>query len=391
MQIVFYSVVLNQHQAPVADLLWELTNKNYVFVELTKSTENKGSTEDFSKRPYLLRAWESTENAEKAMNLALSADCCVFAGVDSLPFEKARLKRGLLSFEMGERWLKYGIKSMASPRFLKWLAAYYLGGWNKKPLYKLCCSAFCAKDHKKVGTFNGKCYKWGYFTQNSNSSSVETPLDVSTSETLHTLMWCARFLKWKHPELPVLLAKRLKSKGYQFHLNMYGTGELEERARLLAKELDVMDVVTFHGAVPNNMIHAAMRDAEIFLFTSDRYEGWGAVANEGLSEACALIASDKIGSSPYLISEGVNGFMFRSSNHSCSFDNPDKDALDSLCDKVEFLLNSPQKCRQMQHNAAIGMREVWSPEVAAKRLLTLIKYLRNGNDTPFLNGPCSKA
>ena len=131
MQIVFYSVVLNQHQAPVADLLWELTQHNYVFVELKQSAENKGGTENYSNRPYLLRAWESQGKKAKAMELAMTADCCVFAGIESLPFEKARLKRGLLSFEMGERWLKYGFKSLASPRLLKWLMTYILVGGVK--------------------------------------------------------------------------------------------------------------------------------------------------------------------------------------------------------------------------------------------------------------------
>lgn len=391
MQIVFYSVVLNQHQAPVADLLWELTQHNYVFVELKQSAENKGGTEDYSNRPYLLRAWESQSKKAKAMELAMTADCCVFAGIESLPFEKERLKRGLLSFEMGERWLKYGFKSLASPRLLKWLMAYYLGGWGKKPLYKLCCSAFCKLDHKKLKTFDEKCYKWGYFTKVNETIEIEAPCDFSSSDTIHTLMWCARFLKCKHPELPVLLAEKLKSKGFLFRLDMYGSGEMEEQTKQLATQLGVLDVVTFHGAVTNNIIHEAMRKAEIFLFTSDRHEGWGAVANESLSESCVLVASDAIGSSPYLISDGINGFMFKSSKSSCSFDNPDRKALDSIYKKVEYLLTHPQECKQMQHNAEVVIKQMWSPDVAAKRFLALVQELKNGNETPFLSGPCSKA
>jgi len=391
MRIAFYSVVLNQHQAPVADQLWELTLHDYVFVELKQSFENKGGTEDYSRRPYLLRAWETHEKYEYAMNLARTADCCVFAGIESLPFEKERMKCGLLSFEMGERWLKHGFKSMASPRLLKWWLTYKFGGWNKKPLYKLCCSAFCAQDHNKLKSFVGKCYKWGYFTRVDDNITVETPQGVSTSGTLHTLMWCARFLKWKHPELPVFLAKRLKSKGSLFHLDMYGTGELEAQTKQLADKLDVMDVVTFHGAIPNNMVHEAMRKADIFLFTSDRNEGWGAVANESLSEACVLVASDVIGSSPYLVVEGYNGFMFKGSKTSCSLKNPDLETLDSICEKIEYLLTYPQVCKQMQENAAKEMKQVWSPSVAAGRFLVLIENLKNDREVPFLSGPCSKA
>lgn len=48
-------------------------------------------------------------------------------------------------------------------------------------------------------------------------------------------MWCSRYLKWKHPEMPVLLAARLKDKGYHFILDMYGNGEYEQAAEQLAK------------------------------------------------------------------------------------------------------------------------------------------------------------
>lgn len=42
MNIVCYSVVLNQHQAPIADELWTLTNHKFTFVELVNLYETKG-------------------------------------------------------------------------------------------------------------------------------------------------------------------------------------------------------------------------------------------------------------------------------------------------------------------------------------------------------------
>ena len=189
MKIVVYSVVLNQHQAPIADELWELTNHQFVFVELANLGDMKGGTEDYTSRPYLIRAWASPEAYTRAMELARTAECCVFSGVEALPFQKERLKEDLLSLEMGERWLKRGFKSLASPRLWKWLMAYYLNGWRNKPLYKLCCSAFCAGDHFKMGTFYNKCYKWGYFTKVDSAFEVEAPkLGASTSEILHTTL-----------------------------------------------------------------------------------------------------------------------------------------------------------------------------------------------------------
>lgn len=379
MQIVFYSVVLNQHQAPVADCLWELTLHDFVFVELTQSVENKGGTEDYSDRPYLLRAWESQENKCNALNLAKTAECCVFSGVDALPFEKERMKLGLLSFEMGERWLKQGVMNFASPRLLKWLLAYHFGGWAKKPLYKLCSSAFCASDHRKLMSFEKKCFKWGYFTKVDEDFAVEAFQDVSTSETLHTFMWCARFLMLKHPELPIQMAARLKAKNYKFVLDMYGSGVELEKSKMLAKRLGVEDVVAFKGILPNDEILKAMRSHEIFLFTSDKNEGWGAVANEAMSNGCAIVASDAIGSVPFLVKDGENGCVFKSCD------------LDSLCEKVEWLLdNDDMRCR-LAVNAYHSMRDVWSPKNAAANFMKLVEDLQNGRESSIVDGPCSKA
>ncbi len=61
MKLVFYSLILNNHQANVADELWNLTGHNYYFVELAnlQAEHRKGDSYDYSDRPYLLRAWQS--------------------------------------------------------------------------------------------------------------------------------------------------------------------------------------------------------------------------------------------------------------------------------------------------------------------------------------------
>lgn len=378
MKLVTYSVVLNQHQAPVADALWELTNHQFTFIELVNLDDAKGGTEDYSKCPYLIRAWESPENYSRAMELARTAGCCIFSSIESLPFEKERMNLGLLSFDMSERWLKQGLKSWASPRLWKWLVAYYTGGWNQKPLYKLCMSAFAADDHYKMGTFKGKTYKWGYFTKvedNKNSLSEKHSLPCDTVK----IMWCARFIEWKHPELAVECAKRLRIDGYKFQLDMYGDGPLREGLELSVKSLELNEVVKFHGNIPNNQIHSAMRESDIFLFTSNRLEGWGAVANEAMSEGCCLVAGNEIGSAPYLITNGCTGLLFRSCD------------IDSLYEKVKYLLDNPSDRKRLADSGQLSLREVWSPKNAAHNLLKLIDDLTNNKNASILFGPCSKA
>lgn len=391
MKLVFYSLILNNHQANVADELWELTGHSYCFVELAnlQAEHRKGDTHDYGDCPYLLRAWQSSENYTRAMELARTSDCCVFSGVQALPFQRERMKLGLLSFDMSERWLKRGILNLFSPAIMKMFLAYHIGRWNRKPIYKLCCSAFAACDQYKVGTYRGRCYKWGYFTRVEKFNDKETPRCTETSTT--SFMWCARYLDWKHPELPILLAHRLKDKGYCFVIDMYGSGEYEKAARQLASDLGVTDVVRFMGIKPNDELLADMRKYNIFLFTSDKNEGWGAVANESMANGCVLVASDGIGSSPYLIDDGKTGLLFKSPQTSSNIDKPDMAALDELCEKVEYLLNNPSKQQEIRQRSLALMQNEWNPRVAAERLLVLIDCLRNDQKLPYSEGPCSKA
>lgn len=391
MKIVFYSLILNNHQANVADELWELTGHSYCFVELAnlQGEHRKGDTHDYGDRPYLLRAWESGENYSKAMELARTADVCVFSGVQALPFQRERLKLGLLSFDMSERWLKRGLVNLFSPAIFKMFLAYYLGGWKHKPLYKLCCSAFAADDHHKLGMYRGRCFKWGYFTR---VEKIDAEALLHESDDGSTpLMWCARYLTWKHPELPLLMAARLKANGYRFTLDMYGGGKYDPTARRMTASLGITDVVHFVGNKPNDELLADMRRHSIFLFTSDRNEGWGAVANESMACGCVLVAADAIGSTPYLIKDGITGLSFRSSRTSCSFDNPDKKALDSLCEKVKWLLDNPSEMAKIRNRSVELMQELYNPRTAAERLLTLIDCLQKSSDPGFSDGPCSIA
>lgn len=379
MKVAFFGNSLNNHQVHFSDEMYKLLGKDYTFVVCVsiKKANLKGG-KDYHDRPYCLAASENEVNKEKACSLAVSCDVAIF-GANSMEYEVLRMSQAnpCLSFEVGERWFKRGWINVFSPRLLYWLWCYHFGRWNKKPLYKLCSSAYAAGDHSKLFSFRGRCYKWGYFIPVENYN-VEASLDVSTLKPT-TIMWCARFLKLKHPELPVLLAKKLKDEGYGVQIDMYGSGEKLEDTRILCKKLQVTDVVTFKGNVPNEDVLKAMRQHDIFLFTSDKHEGWGAVLNEAMSNGCAVVASDAIGSVPYLIEDGKNGFCYRSKD------------VDSLFEKVKFLLEHEQVRRQMGIQAYYSIKEIWSPRIAAHNFLQLIDDLDNERDTSIKEGPCSKA
>ena len=396
MTITFFFNFLNHHQVLVADEMYKLLGGDFHFVATfpRNPAELKGG-KDYSDRPYCLLAAESEAANREAHRLNRESDVCVF-GAANLAWEKERATTGRMAFEVSERWLKKGWRNVFSPRLLQWWW-FYQTRLRNKPFYRLCCSAFTAQDDVKLVCFKGRHFKWGYFTsvprvelrdyslelreESVGKNFVETSSeDVSTKGNKSaTILWCARFLLFKHPELAIKLAGKLKEDGFHFRLDMIGDGEVRQQAEGLVDALGVKDCVRFLGVMPNEQVLQQMSNHDIFLFTSDRYEGWGAVVNEAMANGCCVVGSDAIGSVPYLVTDGATGMIFKSCD------------LDSLYEKVKYLLDNPEERQRMAKAGRQRMVELWSPENAAKSLLQLIDDLQQGRYTSILQGPCSKA
>ena len=380
MKIAFFTNFINHHQVHVADELYHSEGVEYTFVatEPLPDSFKKAGYPDYSTRPYLLNAYESAEKKQEALQLALYADV-VIIGSASEEYVTKRIQLGKLTFRYSERWFKSRPWYLSGPR--AWVN-YYKNHirYKNKPLYMLAASAYTANDVYAIGAYKNKVFKWGYFTIVESEKKVEAPnLGASTLEST-PLMWCARFLKWKHPELPVQLAKRLKEDGYTFTIDMFGSGVEFENTWELIKQLQVEDVVHLRGNLPNKEILQQMQSHEIFLFTSDQNEGWGAVLNEAMSSGCAVVSSNRIGSTPFLIDDGRNGLIFESKN------------IDSLYYQVKRLIDDSNLRNQLSREAVRTMQDVWSPKNAAKQLLNLIKALQNSDEQSIpLDGPCSRA
>ena len=119
-----------------------------------------------------------------------------------------------------------------------------------------------------------------------------------------------------------------------------------------------------------------MLDSDIFTFTSDRNEGWGAVLNEAMSCGCAVVASNKIGAAPFLIKNKVNGILFKS-----------RDQID-FQNKVISLIKDKEKRVKLSNRAYESMVKVWSPKNAVNNFLQLVNSINN-NTNSILQGPCS--
>lgn len=374
--IVFVSNFLNHHQFPVAEQLYKFTNGNYRFVELEQMPQSfkAGGYPEYQNAPFLVKGWQDKDIAEE---LIATADVVLYGSISDYTSIRRRLKNRLLTFEVGERWLKRGWINILSPRLLKSQWLYHTEFYNK-PLYRLCSSAYAANDLYAMHSFRGKCFKWGYFT-NVEPIDVDEVIEQRRHNECVKLMAVARFLPLKHHELSVMCAKNLRDKGIDFKLDIYGSGPEFDNIQALVSQFGLDDYVFLKGNLPNEELLLEMRKHDIFLFTSDRHEGWGAVVNEAMANACPVVGSDAVGAVPFLISNQENGMIFKSGD------------LDDLTGKVAALIADRPMLERLAKNAYKTISEVWSPRNAAENLLELIDALRKGEQSNIDFGPCSPA
>lgn len=376
MKIVFVANAMTPHQMPLCDAFVNINGVELKFIE-TKNIDRAslpiGWRSDHL-ADYVVSYSEFCKDRDKYDRCIFDADAVILSG-DLTHLVRNRLNAGKLTFVYSERIYRTTKQKLKLPyHYLKFQKRY-----NKYPnLYLLCASAFTYSDFKKIGCFSNKAFKWGYFI----NAPIYNPTEIIQAKRQHKkikIAWIARHIAWKHPEVPVYLAKRLKGRNIGFEVNMYGSGPESVNIQNLILSTDTSDCVHLRGELPNNELMAELRDHEIFLFTSDRNEGWGAVANEAMANACALVGSSAIGSIPYLVDHKVNGMIYENGN------------IDSLEECVMQLINDTSERERMSLNAYETLSGKWSPQNAALNFTKLVRHLNDGESFDIPSGPCSKA
>ena len=377
MTIAFATVALNIHQVGVSDELYKLSNGQFWFIETNVPSEgnDKGGNTDFSRRPYLIRAHQSTEQYQRALQVVRDVDVFIY-GSCPIEYFKERVKTGKLTFLYSERWFKRGWVNIFSPRLIQQMLFYHLH-CHGKPVYLLGSGAYAAQDFHKMFAFRGKSYKWGYFTT-VPTLDIDAVLQVKRDDVVK-ILWVARFIPLKHAEKMVELAVKLKSMGEKYVVTMVGSGSEEERIKEMALQQGEAEYMHFTGAIPNTQVKELMKSYHIFCFTSNRLEGWGAVVNEAMGCGCCPVISIDTGAAPYLIKEGVNGFTFKLSKQ------------DDLFEKVYWLVKHPEVREGMSLQAYTTIHDVWSPKNAASNFFRLATSLLSNIPFKVEDGPGSIA
>ena len=372
MHITFVSNYINHHQLPLSEELYRLTGGDYTFLQTEPMSEERirmGWDPELSKKPYV----KVVEDKEEAKRIILESENVIFAGAEDESLVIPRLEAGKFTVRYSERLYKEGRWKFISPRGLK-QKHYDHTRFKDHPVYMLCAGAYTAGDFRLVHAYPGKMYKFGYFPEFVEYADVHAKRRSETVE----ILWAARFIDWKHPEMPVSLAAGLKGSGYPFHITMVGDGELLEKTKAGAKELGVDDVITFTGSKTPPEVRECMLKADIFVASSDAREGWGAVINEAMNSGCAVIASREMGAAPWLIKDGVNGYLYKACHK------------EELYHRVAEAIEDPEKRAEIGTRAYETIRDLWNAHVAAERLVAFINDPEH-KMPEYDDGPLSRA
>ncbi|MBR1670923.1 MAG: glycosyltransferase family 4 protein [Butyrivibrio sp.] len=382
MVVSFVSNYINHHQLPFCEAMKRQIGDggSFYFIQTMPMEEKRrqmGWGVDEKALSYLVLYYEEPERAQ---DLIEKSDVVLFGWTGGVidDIERKRLSSGKLAFRVSERIYREGQYRAISPRGLmsKYREHFV---YRSKPVYLLCTGAYVASDFALIKSYPGKMLKWGYFPDASKGAEMGTGGDQDVDSPLR-FCWAGRLIDLKHPEFAVKAASDLKKSGIQFTMDIVGGGPLLESIRKMAASLNVADSVNITGGKAPYEVLEYMRRADIFLFTSNYLEGWGAVVNEAMQCSCAVVASNEAGSVPFLIEDKVNGLVYENGDYS------------SFGEKVLFLAGHRELITEYKKKAKETIDRKWNAEVAARELLRFSREFLSGRTPSFaVDGPVSQA
>lgn len=375
MRIVFISNFMNHHQLPLCHELIKNEKVEFTFIAtkpIDQERLNLGYA-DSNGSVFVFCSYQNADAEKKAESICFDSDVLII-GSASEKYYLRRLLEGKLTFRYNERIFKKGLIHIFSPKARRNMRRLH-AQFDQMPVWLLCAGAYVASDFNRMGAYKSKCLKWGYFPELKIYSDIE---HVIESKEKNSILWVGRFIDWKHPELAVEVARYLKKRGVDFHIDMIGTGEMIDKVQMAVDKSGLTEDVSILGSMPPEKVRSHMEKSEVFLFTSDFNEGWGAVLNEAMNSGCAVVASHAIGAVPYLLEDQRNGFIYK---------NGDGFALKK---SVERALTDNELRKSIQIRAYRTVSDLWNAETAADRLINVCDAFVKGKTLPYYaDGPCS--
>ena len=359
MRIVFISNFLNHHQLPLSQTLLKMPDIEYYFIATTPVPEerrslgysNMNDMYDFVRRTYI------EAEKEQCDQLIEQADVVI---ISENPAQYP-LHKNQLVFIYSERVFKK-VKGKKPPvlDICRAVKNHTFKGHN---YYVLCAGAYVARDFGMVHAYRGRMYKWGYFP-----AFKPQDLNVLWKNKIDSkirLLWVGRMLDWKQPIQAIQLAVELKKIGVDYILELIGEGPEQVHIVNMVQKYGLEKRVRLLGSKSFDEVRKYMDNAQIFLFTSNREEGWGAVLNEAMNSCCAIVANREAGAVPFLLHHNENGLIYDGT-------------LEDLIKKTGELVEDEELRYRLGMGAYETVATVWNAQNACSNLIKLSCHLLQG-------------
>ena len=343
MNFAFFTNIISPHQMPLARELVELLGADeyrYVYTE--------GENKERSKLGWGNEGENWCLQGDENTAVLVEADV-LMSGVRAPDLFKKRAKDEKKTLYCSERWFKppIGFLRVFVPSYFKMARRIVKLLSESKDFYYLPMGIHAARDMARLcGLMNGdwKCLfrapkldfekkpggriwigdtsrnaqdsrkycldkmrMWGYYVSSSEFDTLPVK-EASKSKCKEVkVLWVGRLLNWKRVDTIVRTVgehanlKHVDNSLPKITLDIYGIGPEEAKLKRLASKYG--DVIKFYPPVPINEVRALMREHDVYVLSSNAYEGWGAVVSEALEEGMTVIGTYEAGSSATILPE----------------------------------------------------------------------------------------
>lgn len=338
MKFALYTNSISPHQLPLMRELAALLGIDNVLYAY-ESVESKGRR---------TLGWNPTPEAgcRKSSECLTDIETCdtlLVGGLRPIELMEKRATVGLKTLYMSERWFKpaIGILRLLYPK-------YFLMAWRivrlvrnsdsftylpigihaARDMARLCglmagdlrCLFVAPKldfERKPGGKIwlkegaNGKRYcldkmrMWGYYVEPSKFDALPVQEASESKPQEIKVLWIGRLLNLKRVDTIVRAVgehanlKRVDNSLPKITLDIYGIGPDEARLKKMASKFT--DLIKFYPPVPIADVRKLMREHDVYVLSSNAYEGWGAVLSEALEEGMIVIGTFEAGSSATIL------------------------------------------------------------------------------------------
>ena len=311
MKFVLYTNIVSPHVMPLAKRLSaKLGDGNFAYVTTDRVSSQRKSLgwNDSTEFSWVIDA----NNDPVATRRILDEANVVYGNIRDFDMMEQRVRLGKKTIYWSERWFKpisvfrIGYKIIAlpgwirlfSPRYFRMarrmanlirsggMFCYYaIGRWAQRDML-LICRLFGVSRYEAMSRMRS----WGYFVEPSN---FQLPTRNSQLQTLK-LLWVGRMVDIKRVDTAIRAVKKCSN----VEFDLYGEGPMESAWRKLA---DGCSRIRFHGQVKIDQVRELMRNHDLYVLSSNAYEGWGAALNEAIEEGMKVIGTYEAGASATML------------------------------------------------------------------------------------------